>query len=136
MTDFNHREWTLIRFALWRFANAAREHANAAAQDKDGEFFNPGAVDAFLKDARDAEAILTVLRMEAAAEPALGATPSEPPGCDGCNCAACELRRNAAVELDAAIDAQIATSGVTEVHHQVKPPSHPDGSTSPAPPPA
>lgn len=60
------RQQKVIRFALWGFANAARAQANDAAQDRDGSRYKPGAVDAFLNDARDAEQILTIMRAEGA----------------------------------------------------------------------
>ena len=52
------RERAVIRFALRSFASAARETMNAAAQDKEGRYFFPGAVESFEKDATDAEALL------------------------------------------------------------------------------
>lgn len=61
---FSDRQQQVIRFALWGFANAARGNASAAGQDKDNQLFKPGAVDAFLKDAQDAEQLLTLLRSD------------------------------------------------------------------------
>lgn len=58
---FGQRPLRLVRFALWRFIAHAHEHMNAAAQDKAGRFYGPGAVDAFARDAQDAEAILRAL---------------------------------------------------------------------------
>ena len=46
----------VIEFALRRFIRQAHGNAEAAAQDLKGELFKPGAVEAFLNDAKDAEA--------------------------------------------------------------------------------
>ena len=56
------REKAVIRFALHRFMADAYAQMTAAAQDKDNRYFKPGAVDAFAKDAKDAESLLAKLR--------------------------------------------------------------------------
>ena len=55
------RDNAIIRFAVHRFMSDAYARMNAAAQDKDSRHFSPGAVDAFAKDAKDAEALLARL---------------------------------------------------------------------------
>ena len=52
------RQISIINFALHRFASDARSNANAAAQDKNGDFYKEGSVTAFLRDASDAEKLL------------------------------------------------------------------------------
>jgi hypothetical protein len=56
------RQRKLISFALYLFQVNAHDRANAAAQDKDGRYFKPGAVTAFLADAGDAEELLRLMR--------------------------------------------------------------------------
>ena len=58
------REQSIVRFAVHRFMTDAYSRLAAAAQDKDGRFFGPGAADAFAKDARDAEELLKKLPMQ------------------------------------------------------------------------
>ena len=53
------RQIRVITFALHRFVNHAYASANVAAQDKRGNFYSQGAVTAFLKDAKDAEELLS-----------------------------------------------------------------------------
>lgn len=50
------RHWRLIDFALWRLIRAAYDRAEAAVQDKAGRFYSPSALEAFMRDATDAEA--------------------------------------------------------------------------------
>ena len=45
------RRSNLIAFALRRLARAARDRADAAAQDKKGVWFKPGDFERFLNDA-------------------------------------------------------------------------------------
>jgi hypothetical protein len=56
------RENSIIRFALYQFMSNAYSHLNAAAQDKDGRCYSPGAVEKFANDAKDAEALLSRLQ--------------------------------------------------------------------------
>ena len=56
------RENAVMRFALHNFMTDAYARMNAAAQDKDSRYFKPGAVEAFAKDAKDAEALMAKLR--------------------------------------------------------------------------
>lgn len=58
-----HREQAIIRCALVYFIADAYTQMNAAAQDKDNRRYKPGDVDAFFKDAKDAEALLEKLRI-------------------------------------------------------------------------
>ena len=57
MPELTPRKRALIRFALFQFAHAARHMATEAAQDSKGERFKPGAVKAFMDDAKEAEAL-------------------------------------------------------------------------------
>lgn len=57
MPELTPRKRALIRFALFQFAHAAHHMATEAAQDLKGERFKPGAVKAFMEDAREAEAL-------------------------------------------------------------------------------
>lgn len=66
MPPLSERQQRVIRFALWRFINDARGNMNAAAQDKEGRHFKPGAFEAFEKDAQDAERTVQILRLHAA----------------------------------------------------------------------
>jgi hypothetical protein len=63
------RDLSLIRFALNGLMERAYWLAEAAAQDISGRHFKSGAAEAFLKDAKDAEALLGRLKSAAAAEP-------------------------------------------------------------------
>jgi len=56
------REQKIIMFAVHRFMGDSYAQANAAAQDHDNRYFKPGAVDAFYKDAKDAEALVAKLK--------------------------------------------------------------------------
>lgn len=56
------RENSIILFALHRFMSDAYARLNAAAQDKDNRYFKPGSVDAFTKDIKDAEMLITKLK--------------------------------------------------------------------------
>ena len=49
-------------FAVHRFMGDAYAQANAAAQDHENRHFKPGAVDAFYRDAKDAEALIAKLK--------------------------------------------------------------------------
>lgn len=55
------RENSLIRFALHRFMTAAYAQLSEAAQDKNNSHYKAGAVEAFAKDAKNAEALLAKL---------------------------------------------------------------------------
>jgi len=61
MSQLTERDNAIIRFAVHRFMTDAYARLGAAAQDKDGRYFRPGAADAFAKDAKDAEALLAKL---------------------------------------------------------------------------
>lgn len=61
MSQLTDRDNAIIRFAVHRFMTDAYARLSAAAQDKDGRYFRPGAADAFAKDAKDAEALLEKL---------------------------------------------------------------------------
>lgn len=67
LTAFTDRQWSIIWFAVHGFSRSAHEQAHAAAQDKDGKFFKPDAVTAFLKDAADAEELLIAINKRNAA---------------------------------------------------------------------
>lgn len=56
------REKQIVMFAVHHFMSVAYAQANAAAQDHNNRYFNPGAADAFFKDAKDAEALIHKLR--------------------------------------------------------------------------
>lgn len=58
----NEREQQIIMFAVHRFMGDAYAQSTAAAQDHDNRYFKPGAVDAFYKDAKDAEALIAKLK--------------------------------------------------------------------------
>ncbi len=60
---FTERQNKLLQFALFRFAGDAMDRATAAAQDKNGKHFKAGAFEMFMKDAEDAEELLTHLRL-------------------------------------------------------------------------
>jgi len=59
---FTDREQKIIMFAVHRFMGDAYAQANAAAQDHENRHFKPGAVDAFYRDAKDAEALIAKLK--------------------------------------------------------------------------
>jgi hypothetical protein len=61
MSQLTDRDNAIIRFAVHRFMTDAYARLAAAAQDKDGRYFRPGAADAFAKDAKDAEELLAKL---------------------------------------------------------------------------
>jgi hypothetical protein len=63
ITLLTARQRSIIAFAVGRFMDQAHERANAAAQDKEGRYFKPGAVTAFVTDAADAEELLGVMRL-------------------------------------------------------------------------
>ena len=54
----NERQKKVVDFALHRFMSDAYQFADAAAQDKCGVNFKPGATEAFLRDAEELRAIL------------------------------------------------------------------------------
>lgn len=56
----SQRQVAVIRFALHRFVADAHERMNAAAQDREGCHFKAGAVETFARDAKDAEAVLSL----------------------------------------------------------------------------
>lgn len=66
MTDvtitLTERERSLLGFALHRFVNDARWRMSAAGQDKQGQFFKPGTVEACHRDALDTEQLIGKLR--------------------------------------------------------------------------
>lgn len=57
----DERRASVIRMALRRFIHDAYALANESGQDRAGRFFGPGATAAFLRDAKDAEAIYSAL---------------------------------------------------------------------------
>ena len=56
------RQMAVTLFALRRFAMAAHEQANEAAQDVKGQRYKAGATEAFLRDAEDAESAIALVR--------------------------------------------------------------------------
>ena len=62
LEPLTEREQKIIVFAIHRFMSDSYAQANAAAQDHDNRYFKPGAVDAFYKDAKDAEALVAKLK--------------------------------------------------------------------------
>jgi hypothetical protein len=62
VTVLTARQRTMIAFALRLFMDEAHNRALAAGQDKEGKYFKPGAVTAFLRDAGDAEDLLRLMR--------------------------------------------------------------------------
>ncbi|MBU3639980.1 hypothetical protein [Polynucleobacter sp. AP-RePozz3-80-G7] len=62
MSTFTERQWKIIKFALFVFASYARHSANAAAQDLTNKIFKDHAAECFLKDAKEAEELLSILR--------------------------------------------------------------------------
>ena len=80
MTD---RQISVINFALHRFASHAHQNANAAGQDIQGAYYKKGAFEAFLKDAEDAEELLSkkpYAALESALRMALAASAAAPKG--------------------------------------------------------
>jgi hypothetical protein len=71
------RRSKVIRFALFRFAHDAHSMANEAAQDISGLRYKPGAAEAFMRDAEDAQAILADMRSASPIAPA--SQPAEAP---------------------------------------------------------
>ena len=61
-TTLTERQRSIVAFALRRFMDEAHNRALAAGQDKEGRYFKPGAVTAFLIDAGDAEDMLRLMR--------------------------------------------------------------------------
>ncbi len=55
--ELTTRDKMILRFALYRFIWDARQKMTDAAQDKDQSHYRAGAVEAFAKDAEDAEAL-------------------------------------------------------------------------------
>ena len=60
--DWTGRDGQIIRAAMQQMMIDARYHANAAGQDKSGEIYHPGAVEAYLSDVKDLERLLGVTR--------------------------------------------------------------------------
>lgn len=58
---WTERQLKVMRFALWRFADDARRHVTAAGQDREGKHYKPGAIEAFMKDAQDADELRAML---------------------------------------------------------------------------
>ena len=56
------REQKIILFAVHRFMHDAYAQTNAAAQDRENRHFKLGAVDAFYRDAKDAEVLIAKLK--------------------------------------------------------------------------
>lgn len=62
VTVLTERQRTMIAFAVRLFMADAHNRAQAAGQDREGRYFQPGAVTAFLIDAAEAEELLTLMR--------------------------------------------------------------------------
>lgn len=78
VTILTERQRSVLSFALHCFIGQAHDRANAAAQDKDGRYFKPGAVTAFLGNAGDAEELLRLMRSGPLLIPAPGVAVTSP----------------------------------------------------------
>jgi hypothetical protein len=59
--EFNERELSVVKFALWRLMSHALSMAGEAARGKKNKYFKKGDSEAFYKDAKDAEQLLEKL---------------------------------------------------------------------------
>lgn len=69
--ELTDREISVIRYALYRFAMAAHNNAEAAAQDGAHRFYKEGDLVRFVQDARDADALRAKIT-------AIDLTPADP----------------------------------------------------------
>ena len=58
--DWNGQDGRIIRAAMHQMLVDAHYHANAAGQDRCGLRYRPGAVEAYLRDAKELERLLAV----------------------------------------------------------------------------